>query len=98
MNAVFCNTGNNNTMDNRAQSIGIIRFFAALALGAALSFFAVKVTTPILDRASTQSAGTAAAPASSWLTTFGENIVLIFLLVSFFGLIVLSVYQRRVRG
>ena len=85
-------------MDDRGQPIGIDRFFAALVIGAMLSFFAIKVTTPILDRAGEQSAGTAAEPATGWLTTFGEYSVLIFLLVSFFGLVVLAIFQRRVTG
>lgn len=85
-------------MDNRGQTIGIVRFFAALILGAPLAYFALRISTPLLDRASEESAGTAAAPASGWLMTFGENIVLIFLLVSFFGLIALAIFQRRVSG
>lgn len=85
-------------MDTRGQTIGYVRFFAALIIGGMLAFFAAKVTSPILNRASEQSAGTAAEPASGWLITFGDNMVVIFLLVSFFGLIALAIFQRRVTG
>jgi len=85
-------------MDTRGQTIGFVRFFASLIIGAILSFFAIKVTSPILDRAAEQSTGTAAAPASNWLSTIGSNLVLVFLLVAFFGLIALAVFQRRVTG
>lgn len=84
--------------DTRGQSIGYVRFFAALIVGAALAFFAVQVTTPILDRAAESTQGTAAADSTSWFVTFGENLVVVFLIASFFGLLVLSVYQRRVTG
>lgn len=79
----------------RAQ-IGIVRFFAALALGAPLAYLAVQVTDPILDRAADQSAGTAAAQTTGWLQTGGDMLVIIFLVISFFGLIALSIYQRGV--
>lgn len=79
--------------DSRAQ-IGIVRFFAALVVGAFLAFLVNKVTQPLLDRAATESAGTAAAPATTWLSTGGDYLVVIFLLISFFGLIALAIYQR----
>lgn len=82
-------------MDNRAQ-IGIVRFFAALGVGAILSFLALQVTNPLLERAGEASAGTAAAPATTWLTTGGEYLVVIFLGISFFGMIALAIYQRGV--
>jgi hypothetical protein len=85
-------------MDNRGQTIGIVRFFAALVIGGFLSYFVYELTSPILDRASEQSAGTAAAPATTWLTQLGDNLVLVYLLVSFFGLIALAIFQRRVTG
>lgn len=81
--------------DTRAQ-IGLVRFFAALVVGAFLSYFVLKVTDPILERAADQSAGTAAAPASQWLATGGDYLVVIFLVISFFGLIALAIYQRGV--
>jgi hypothetical protein len=82
-------------MNNRGQ-IGIVRFFAALILGAALVYLVTQVTEPLLERAGEQSAGTAAAPATQWLTTGGDYLLLIFLLISFFGLISLAIYQRGV--
>lgn len=81
--------------DTRAQ-IGIVRFFAALVVGAFLAFFVAQVTDPILERASSESAGTAAAPATQWLTTGGDYLVVIFLLISFFGMFALAIYQRGV--
>lgn len=82
--------------DTRADAVGILRFFAALALGAPLAFFALKVTDPILERSEAAAAGTDAANTSMWLGAFGEYLVVIFLLISFFGLVALSLYQRRV--
>lgn len=82
-------------MNTRGQ-IGIVRFFAALGVGAILSFLVLQVTNPLLARASDQSAGTAAAPATEWLSTGGEYLVVIFLGISFFGMIALAIYQRGV--
>jgi hypothetical protein len=81
--------------DTRGQ-IGLVRFFAALVVGAFLSYFVLQVTDPILERASSESAGTAAAPATQWLSTGGDYLVVIFLVISFFGMIALALYQRGV--
>lgn len=82
-------------MNTRAQ-IGIVRFFAALGVGAILAFLVYQVTDPLLERAAEQSAGTAAEPATGWLVTGGDYLVVIFLLISFFGMIALAIYQRGV--
>lgn len=76
--------------------IGIVRFFLGLIMGVPLVYIATQVTEPILDRAGESSADTAAAPATEWLATGGEYLLVIFLLVSFFGLIALAIYQRGV--
>jgi len=81
--------------DTRGQAIGIMRFFAALVVGAPLAYLAYRVTDPILERAETQAAGTDAAATSGWLAAFGEYMVVVFLFVSFFGLVALSLYQRE---
>lgn len=85
-------------MDERAQSIGLVRFFASLIIGAPLAYFVVKVTTPILDMSKNKAAGTAAAQTPYWLADIGEYAVVIFLFVAFFGILVLALYQRRVAG
>jgi len=82
--------------DTRAQAVGILRFFAALLLGAPLAYFAYRVTDPILSRASEGAAGTDAAMTSTWLSQFGTYLVVFFVGISFFGLVVLSLYQREV--
>jgi len=89
-------------MDNRAQgAIGIVRFFGTLILGAPLTYFAWKITQPLLERSqeNANAAGaTKVADASGWLGSTVEYGVFIFLMVSFFGLVVYAVYQRRVVG
>lgn len=82
--------------DTRGDAIGHIRFFAALALGAPLAYFALQVTDPLLERSEAAAAGTDAAQTPMWLGAFGDYLVVIFLLISFFGMIALSLYQRRV--
>lgn len=82
-------------MTNRAQ-VGILRFFAALVLGAPLAYFVLQITDPLLDRAADQSAGTAAEQSTQWIAAGGDYLVVIFLLISFFGLIALAIYQRGV--
>lgn len=82
--------------DTRGQTIGYVRFFAALLIGGALSYFVLQVTEPILDYAGEASAGTQAAQTTTWLSQYGEYMVVFFVAISFFGLIVLSLYQREV--
>jgi len=81
--------------DTRGQAIGILRFFAALIVGAPLAYFAYRVTEPILDKSETAAQGTDAAATAGWLSAFGEYMVVVFLFVSFFGLVALSLYQRE---
>ncbi len=82
--------------DTRGQPVGILRFFATLLLGAPLAYFALQVTDPILSRAGESAAGTDAAMTATWLGEFGTYLVVVFVGISFFGLVVLSLYQREV--
>jgi len=79
----------------RAQ-IGLVRFFATLAIGAPLAYLVGRVVTPILDMAGDATAGTEAAPATAWFTTINEWLIIVFLLIAFFGLLALAIYQRGV--
>lgn len=86
-------------MDNRAQSIGIARFFLSLVAGAFVVWIVFEVTSPLLDRARETGSDERTVEATGWLTTGIDYLPLLFLLVAFFGLIALSIFQReRLRG
>jgi len=78
-----------------ADSIGILRFFLSLAVGAVMVFIAQEITEPILTRASSRTAGTDGATGTVWLEIAGEYLPIIFLGIAFFGFIAYSVFVRR---
>lgn len=85
-------------MDTRAQSIGIARYFLALAVGAIMFWILELVTTPLLNRASTTTTNQTANQATSWLSEAISWWPMMLLILSFVGLIVYSVFVReRVR-
>ena len=81
--------------DTRAQ-VGIVRFFLALLIGAPLAYLVGQVVTPLLDHAADATAGTNAAPATQWFGTINDWLIVVFLMVAFFGLFSLAIYQRGI--
>jgi len=84
-------------MKNMARGqIGLVRFFAALAIGAPLAYLVGRVVTPLLELSAEATADTPAEPATNWFVTINEWLIVVFLFVAFFGLLALAVYQRGV--
>lgn len=83
--------------EERAISIGIVRFFLSVfGIGSIMTFLVWEITAPILDRADTEGAGTAAAEGTTWLNQGLDYLPVIFLLVGGFGLVAYAVFQRQV--
>jgi len=81
-------------MDNRAQSVGISKFFLSLLVATILAWIVQIIADPILDGAPTNSAK--ATQSVVWMQAAVDNLFLVFLVIAVFGLIALSVYQREV--
>jgi hypothetical protein len=84
-------------MDARAQSIGIARYFLALIVGAIMWFILSETTDPMLDRANQTTTNSTANQATSWFSQGVQWFPIFVLLVSFFGLIVYSIFIRERR-
>jgi len=82
-------------MDERAQSVGIARYFLALVVGAVIFWIVRRVTTPLLDYSANATTNTTANQGTSWLRTGIENFPIYFLFLSLFGIVALAVYQRE---
>jgi uncharacterized membrane protein YhdT len=83
-------------MDNRAQSIGIARFFLSLGVGAIVYWIADLVTTPVLAGAYNATGNATANQATQWFEQSVNAMPLAFALISFVGIIALSVFQREI--
>jgi len=85
-------------MDDRAQSIGIARFFLGLIVGAVCLWIINKITSPLLNRAANQTSNATANTATTWLSDWIGWLPIAILLTSFLGLIVYSVFVRETTG
>lgn len=83
-------------MDERAQSIGILRMFLALAVGAIVVWLVRLAGDPILDTAGDHGTDATSSQGTAWLQTGVDYLPILFLLICFFGLIAYSVYRREV--
>lgn len=84
-------------MDNRALSIGIGRFILSLIAGVPVIWIVWKVTDPILEGSKQATNNATANQATDWFSQGINWMPIGFLLVAFFGIIVLAVYRREVR-
>jgi len=82
-------------MDTRAQSVGLARFILSLIVGAPVIWIVWQITDPILTGASNATNSTQANEATTWLNQGIDWLPILFLLIAFFGVIVLSIYQRE---
>lgn len=82
--------------DTRGQPIGLGRFFLSLIVGAILIFIVATVTSPILDRARNTGQTQTAADATSWFQSAVDLLPIVFLLIAFFGILAVAVFQREV--
>lgn len=81
----------------QAGSIGIWRFFLSLIVGGILIMLALNpIAGPLLDRAANSTTNTTANQGTAWLQAGVDNMPIIFLIISFFGLIAGAVYMREV--
>lgn len=78
-----------------ADSIGILRFFLSLGVGAVMVFIAQQITEPILSKATPYTSGNAAETGTEWLGIGVEYLPVAFLGIAFFGFIAYSVFVRR---
>jgi len=83
-------------MDTRAQSIGFSRYLLALVVGAFVVWIVQDISEPILDGAYNTTNSPKANQATGWLVDGVDYLPLWFLLVSFFGLLVGTIYAREV--
>jgi len=83
-------------MDTRAQSLGIARYVMALVVGAIMFWIINEVTQPMRDRARNATSNATANQGTDWLSQGVDFWPIAILLISFFGLLVYSVYIREV--
>lgn len=83
--------------DNRA-SIGIIRFFLSLIVGGIVTWLVWEVANPILEGARASTTNPKANQGTEWFQLLIDNLPIFFLMIAFFGLIALAVFQREVLG
>lgn len=83
-------------MDDRAQSIGLARFFISLVIGAFIFFIVTTIREPLSKHATSMSNSQTATQGTGWLNTLIDYLPVVFLLIAFFGLLVLAIYQREV--
>lgn len=82
--------------DTRAQSVGLARFILSLIAGAPVVWIVWEVTSKILPGAKDATNNTKANEATTWIQQAIDYMPLWFLLVAFFGVIILAIYQREV--
>lgn len=83
-------------MDERAQSIGILRMFLGLIVGAVVTMIVREVANPILEKAGTHGTDATSSQGTAWLQEGVNYLPILFLGICFFGLIAYSVYRREV--
>jgi hypothetical protein len=81
--------------DTRAQPIGLARFLLGLIVGVPVIWIVYEITTPILSGARTATNSTQANQATTWLEQGINWLPIYVLLLSFFGLLVLAIFQRE---
>lgn len=85
------------SMNNRAQSIGLARTFLALGVFAILYFIIDRITTPLLNHSTNATSNATANQATEWFRQ-GIGLLPAFVLVlAFFSVTVYAIYVREVR-
>jgi len=82
-------------MDNRAQSVGLAKFILSLIMAAPIVWIVWEVNGRILPGAKNATSNSTANQATSWLQQGTDWLPLAFLIISFLGLLLLSIYQRE---
>ena len=81
--------------DTRAQSIGIVRFFASLGGGAAVVWAVQRVVGDSLDFAEQEAQLSIVQQSNAWFRVLVENLPVLFLLIASMGGIAWAIYQTN---
>lgn len=79
----------------RAQSIGTVRYFLALVVGAFGFWLVSLIADPMLSGARDTTNSTTAHQGSNWLEAGVNFLPIAFLLIGFFGIVALAIFQRE---
>jgi len=83
---------------NRAQSIGIARLFLALGAGFVVIMIVNEVTSPLFKHSKESGSGQVATNGTTLMQQAVNNLPLVFLVISVFGVVAVAVFRRRVMG
>lgn len=83
-------------MDDRAQSVGLARFVLSLIAAVPIVWIVWESTSRILPGAKAGTNHSKANQATVWIQDGIDWLPMAFLLVAFFGIIILAIYQREV--
>jgi len=81
--------------DTRAQSMGLARFILSLIAGVPVLWIVFEISTPILSGARETTNSTQANQATTWMEQGVNFMPVWFLLVAFFGILTLAIFQRE---
>lgn len=85
------------TGDERAQSVGLARFFMSVfVVGTLLWFILDRLGTPLLQGAKNATSNGTANSASNMFIDFIGLVPVIMIIVGFMGIVLLAIYQREV--
>lgn len=86
--------------DTRAQSIGISNFFLALLVGAVMTWIIGAIARPVHSQMEDRTAAgdVVGLTMNDWIGAVIDNQPILFLLIAFFSLIAISIYQRQRLG
>jgi len=81
--------------DTRAQSVGIVRFFASLGAGAAVVWAVQRLVDAPLTYAENEAQLSIVQQSNAWFQTLVENLPILFLLLASMGGIAWAIYQTN---
>lgn len=85
-------------MDDRAQSIGIARFFMTIGVGAVCLFLLTTVGDPMLNSSQNATNNATANMGTTYLSQAMDLAPFLIVLAALIGVVMLAVYQREIRG
>jgi len=85
-------------MDDRGQSVGLARFILSLIGAAPVVWIVWETTGRILPGAKNATSHSQANQATTWIQDAIDYMPIWFLLVAFFGVVILAIFQRELLG
>jgi hypothetical protein len=82
-------------MNQRAQSVGLVRFFGSLGAGAVIVWIVQRLTADQLDYIDQNATVSAVQQSNAWFEVLVNNLPILFLLLAAMGGLAWSVYQTR---